>query len=159
LGTASPSISTPAMERAAEAISVHIAGVEADGEAVPEEREPPRLVNRDSRCLIVSRQRRFWHLPRSLRAGIKPAFVHPTASKLVEDRDGGPRSSRRATPMRWRLPPEIWVPPSPKDVFKPSGSERTQSSNRALRAAISISAVPPPASQAGCFSDVSRHLS
>ncbi len=33
-----------AMERAAEAISVHIAGLEADGEAVPEEREPPRLV-------------------------------------------------------------------------------------------------------------------
>jgi predicted RNase H-like HicB family nuclease len=33
-----------AMERAAEAISVHIAGLEADGEAVPEEREPPHLV-------------------------------------------------------------------------------------------------------------------
>lgn len=33
-----------AMERAAEAISVHIAGLEADGEAVPEEHEPPRLV-------------------------------------------------------------------------------------------------------------------
>ncbi len=33
-----------AMERAAEAISVHIAGLEADGEVVPEEREPPRLV-------------------------------------------------------------------------------------------------------------------
>ncbi len=32
------------MERAAEAIGVHIAGLEADGEAVPEEREPPRLV-------------------------------------------------------------------------------------------------------------------
>jgi len=33
-----------AMERAAEAISVHIAGLEADGEAVPEEHEAPRLV-------------------------------------------------------------------------------------------------------------------
>jgi predicted RNase H-like HicB family nuclease len=32
-----------AMERSAEAISVQIAGLEADGEAVPEEREPPRL--------------------------------------------------------------------------------------------------------------------
>jgi antitoxin HicB len=33
-----------AMERAAEAISVHIAGLEADGEPVPEEEEPPRMV-------------------------------------------------------------------------------------------------------------------
>jgi antitoxin HicB len=33
-----------AMERAAEAIGVHIAGLEADGEPVPEEHEPPRLV-------------------------------------------------------------------------------------------------------------------
>ncbi len=33
-----------AMKRAEEAISVHIAGLEADGEPVPEEHEPPRLV-------------------------------------------------------------------------------------------------------------------
>ena len=33
-----------AMERAAEAISVHIAGLEADGQPVPEEEEPPRMV-------------------------------------------------------------------------------------------------------------------
>ena len=33
-----------AMEHAAEAISVHIAGLVADGEPVPEEHEPPRLV-------------------------------------------------------------------------------------------------------------------
>lgn len=33
-----------AMERATEAISVHIAGLEADGEPVPEEHEHPRLV-------------------------------------------------------------------------------------------------------------------
>jgi antitoxin HicB len=33
-----------AMERVAEAISVHMAGLEADGEPVPEEHEPPRLV-------------------------------------------------------------------------------------------------------------------
>jgi len=34
-----------AMKRAEEAISVHIAGLEADGEPVPEEHEPPRLVS------------------------------------------------------------------------------------------------------------------
>ncbi len=33
-----------AMKNAEEAISVHIAGLEADGEPVPEEHEPPRLV-------------------------------------------------------------------------------------------------------------------
>ena len=33
-----------AKERGAEAISVHIAGLEADGEPVPEEHEPPRLI-------------------------------------------------------------------------------------------------------------------
>ena len=33
-----------AMEHAVEAISVHIAGLLADGEPVPEEHEPPRLV-------------------------------------------------------------------------------------------------------------------
>ena len=32
-----------AIERAAEAVSVHIAGLEADGEPVPEEREQPRI--------------------------------------------------------------------------------------------------------------------
>ena len=33
-----------AKERAAEAITVHMAGLEADGEPVPEEHAPPRLV-------------------------------------------------------------------------------------------------------------------
>jgi predicted RNase H-like HicB family nuclease len=33
-----------AMERAVEAIGVHIAGLQADGEPVPEEREHPRVV-------------------------------------------------------------------------------------------------------------------
>jgi antitoxin HicB len=33
-----------AVERAHEAISVHIAGLEADGEPVPEEREHPRML-------------------------------------------------------------------------------------------------------------------
>ena len=32
------------MQRAAEAIGVHIAGLEADGEPVPEELERPQLV-------------------------------------------------------------------------------------------------------------------
>jgi predicted RNase H-like HicB family nuclease len=34
-----------ALERAAEAISVHIAGLESDGETVPEEREHPRIAS------------------------------------------------------------------------------------------------------------------
>jgi predicted RNase H-like HicB family nuclease len=34
-----------AKERAAEAISTHIAGLQADGEPIPEELEPPRLVS------------------------------------------------------------------------------------------------------------------
>jgi predicted RNase H-like HicB family nuclease len=34
-----------ALERAAEAISVHIAGLESDGETVPEEREHPLIAS------------------------------------------------------------------------------------------------------------------